>query len=142
MSNLVPDPKPPAKDSVWTKKLVGALFSAAGCLVLLIVGLIVHGHFSPYADLCNTGLGALGQSESSSVRVNCGLNTFLTLISQIFEIVGGIGLVLSVLLAGVLFLTKQSKSGAGWQLPRQAKSGHPGKPATGWQRPDSSDSTK
>jgi len=73
--------------------LIGGLAVAAG-------GFALRAHFQVDAQLCNSGLGAVGQAFSGSVATNCTLVTtatdvasFMLLVAAILVLLGIVGLV-------------------------------------------------
>jgi hypothetical protein len=58
-------------------------------LVALIVGLVLHGHYQPIAQVCNSGVGALGQAISSSAQESCSTDSSLAGAGHWATIIGG-----------------------------------------------------
>lgn len=69
-------------------------FSAIGVagLILLIMGLVMHGHNSSLASICSTGLGQLGQSVNPQAQAMCNHANVMSDIGSGSAVFGAIGL--------------------------------------------------
>jgi len=65
-------------------------------LLALIGGLVLHGHYEPIKQVCNSGLGALGQAIEPSARSHCSLDSALAEVGTVATVIG------AIILAGVL----------------------------------------
>jgi hypothetical protein len=65
-------------------------------LLALIGGLVLHGHYEPIKQVCDSSLGALGQALEPSAHSHCSLDSTLAELGTVATILGG------VILAGVL----------------------------------------
>ncbi|HSZ12644.1 MAG TPA: hypothetical protein VK790_01245 [Solirubrobacteraceae bacterium] len=65
-------------------------------LLLLIGGLVLHGHYEPVKQACDSGLGALGQALEPGAQSHCSLDSALAEAGTVATVIGGI------ILAGVL----------------------------------------
>jgi hypothetical protein len=79
-------------------------------LVALIVGLILHGHYEPIKQVCDSGVGALGQSLSSSAQQHCSMDSTLAEAGHYATIIGGfvLAIVVVTIVLGVLDQAKQT----------------------------------
>ncbi|HEV3344354.1 MAG TPA: hypothetical protein VG125_28520 [Pirellulales bacterium] len=83
----------PAKRKQATAASGGGLGTG---LLLLIGGLVLHGHYAPIKSICDSGLGALGQALEPSAQSHCSLDSALAEAGTVAMVIGG------VILAGVL----------------------------------------
>jgi hypothetical protein len=67
-------------------------------LLALIGGLVLHGHYEPIKQVCDSGLGGLGQALEPSAHSHCSLDSALAEIGMVATVIGG------VILAGVLLM--------------------------------------
>jgi len=71
----------------------------AGSLIALIVGLILHGHYGAIAQVCNSGVGQLGQTLSSSAQQHCSTDSTLAEAGHYSTIIGGFVLAIAIVTA-------------------------------------------
>jgi hypothetical protein len=70
-----------------------------GSLIALVVGLILHSHYGPIAQVCNSGVGELGQALSSSAKQRCSTDSTLADAGLWMAIIGGFVLAIAVVTA-------------------------------------------
>jgi hypothetical protein len=67
-------------------------------LLTLIAGLVLHGHYEPIKQVCDSGLGVLGQAVEPSAHSHCSLDSALAEVGTVATVIG------AVILAGVLLM--------------------------------------
>jgi hypothetical protein len=90
---------PPSKLSTPAKRRQATAASGSGAgigLVALIAGLVLHAHYGPIKQVCDSGIGTLGQALDPSAQHKCSLDSLLAEVGTIATVVG------AVILAGVL----------------------------------------
>lgn len=78
-------------------------------LLLLIAGLVLHGHFSPIKSACDSGPGVLSQAFEPKLHSHCGLDSALAEIGTVGIVLGAIILVGSLLMVVGLLLEAQQE---------------------------------
>lgn len=71
-------------------------------LLAVVGGVFLHSHFQPLAQVCQSGLGVLGQAVSSNAQTDCSLDHGLAEFGTFMSIGGGVIVILTVLLVLVL----------------------------------------
>ncbi len=93
-------PQPPTRKlSSPAKRKQATAASGGGIgigLLLLIGGIALHSHYQPIKEVCNSGLGALGQAIEPSARSHCSLDSALAEVGTVATVIG------AIILAGVL----------------------------------------
>jgi hypothetical protein len=67
-------------------------------LLVLVVGLVLHGHFSPIKHGCESGLGVLSQAVEPKSQQHCWLDSVLADVGTVATIIG------AIILAGALLM--------------------------------------
>lgn len=107
------DPSAPSPESAPTHSPAGrtgwltALISAAA----LVGGLLLHNHYEPLKQLCNSGVGALGQAVSTSAQTDCSLDSFLADMGLWVAIISG--LILAGAVLTLIAKRQQREAGTG-----------------------------
>jgi hypothetical protein len=78
-------------------------------LLLLIGGLVLHGHFSPIKSACDSGPGVLSQAFEPKLHSHCGLDSALAEIGTVAIVLGAIILAGSLLMVVGLMLEAQQE---------------------------------
>jgi len=76
---------------------VGGVLVAIASLVVLCGGLLLHNHYQPLKQRCDSGVGAFAQEVSSSALKHCSLDGFLADMGLVVAILSGFMFVVGVL---------------------------------------------
>jgi hypothetical protein len=87
---------------MWQRKTTGVVALVLG-VVLFIAGIVDHAFAAPKADLCQSGIGQIGQAIDNTVAHDCGLVTALE--SAVGWLLAA-GVLAAVLGAAVLYRTR------------------------------------
>jgi hypothetical protein len=81
-------------------------------LLVLIVGLVLHGHYEPIKRVCESGLGVLSQAVEPRSQQHCWLDSVLAEVGTAATIIGAIILAGALLmLLGLLGLWLEARRG-------------------------------
>jgi hypothetical protein len=106
-------PQFPAQKPPPAKRKQASVATGGGLgvgLLLLIGGLVLHGHYEPIKQVCNSGLGALGQAIEPSARSHCSLDSALAEVGTVATVIGGV--ILTGVLLTVIGLLLEARSEA------------------------------
>jgi hypothetical protein len=84
--------------------------TGVGSLAALIVGLVLHGHYEPIKQVCDSGVGALGQALSSSAQQHCSLDSTLAEAGHWATLIGGFVLAIVVVTTVLAVLDKAKQT--------------------------------
>ena len=92
-----------------------AVAGAVVGIILLIIGLILRGHYAPLNALCTSPLGNVGQAVVPGAQNQCGLDSTWLTMGDLLAWFGGFLLLGAVISA--ISLRSRAQSGTGWQKP-------------------------
>ena len=84
--------------------------TGVGSLAALIGGLVLHSHYEPIKQVCDSGVGALGQTLSTSAQSHCSLDSSLAEYGIWIAVIGGFLLAVAVVVTILGLLDKPGTS--------------------------------
>ncbi len=78
---------------------------------MLVGGLLLHAHYQPIKQVCDSGIGVLGQAVEPSAQQHCSLDSALAEFGTVLTILGAIALA-ATLLGVIALLIEASQSKA------------------------------
>jgi hypothetical protein len=105
-------------------------------LLALIGGLVLHGHYEPVKQVCDSGLGALGQALEPSAQSHCSLDSALAELGTVATVIGVVILAGVLLMVVGLLLEARMEAGKPAAPKRKTTTASDAKPATPTRSPD------
>lgn len=93
---------------------VGGIIVTIIGAVVLCGGLLLHNHYEPLKQACNSGVGAFAQEINSSALKHCSLNGFLADLGQVVVIIAGLMLLVGIV---TVIAAKQRRSAPDQSAP-------------------------